>query len=33
LITWREMIVTRYEEGKIAEEWGVSDLAEHLHAN
>ncbi len=33
LISWREMIVTRYEEGKIAEEWGVSDLAEHLHAN
>jgi len=32
LITWREMIVTRYEEGKIAEEWGVSDLAENLHA-
>ncbi len=33
LITWRAMIVTRYEKGKIAEEWGVSDLAEHLHAN
>ena len=33
LITWREMIVTRYEEGKIAEEWGVSDLASRLHAN
>ncbi len=33
LIKWRTMIVTRYEEGKIAEEWGVSDLAERLHAN
>ena len=33
LITWRSMIVTRYEEGKIVEEWGVSDLAERLHAN
>jgi|GEM_PF-787882 len=33
LITWRNMIVTRYEEGKIAEEWTVSDLAEHLHGD
>ena len=33
LITWRSMIVTRYEEGKIVEEWGVSDRAERLHAN
>jgi steroid delta-isomerase-like uncharacterized protein len=33
LITWRSMIVTRYEEGKITEEWGLNDLAERLHAN
>jgi steroid delta-isomerase-like uncharacterized protein len=23
---WRDMVVTRYENGKIAEEWGVSDF-------
>lgn len=23
---WRDMVVTRYEKGKIAEEWGVSDF-------
>ncbi len=33
LMTWRAIIVTRFEEGKIVEEWGISDLAEHLHAN
>ena len=33
LITWRNMIVTRYEEGRIAEEWTVSDLAERLHGS
>ena len=29
-ILWRDIIVTRYEAGKIAEEWGVSDLGERL---
>ncbi len=29
-IVWRDMIVTRSEDGKIAEEWAVSDLAERL---
>ena len=29
-ITWQEMVVTRYEAGKVAEEWSVSDLGEHL---
>ena len=33
LIEWQDMIVTRYEEGKIAEEWGVSDLAGRLQAD
>lgn len=33
LITWRSIIVTQYEEGKIAEEWGVSDLAGRLQAD
>lgn len=28
VITWQEMIVTRYEDGMIAEEWGVSDFVE-----
>ena len=27
-MVWQEMIVTRYEDGKIAEEWGVSDFVE-----
>jgi steroid delta-isomerase-like uncharacterized protein len=31
-VTWRDMVVTRYEAGKIAEEWAVSDLAEQLRA-
>ena len=31
-IVWRDMIVSRFEDGKIAEEWAVSDLAEHLLA-
>lgn len=29
-IVWRSMVVTRYEEGRIAEEWGVSDLGAQL---
>lgn len=29
-ITWRDMITSRFEDGRIAEEWAVSDLAEHL---
>ncbi len=29
-ITWETMIVTRFEDGKVAEEWGVSDLGEKL---
>ena len=33
LIEWQDMIVTRYEEGKIAEEWGVSNLAGRLQAD
>ena len=31
-IAWRDMVVTRFEGGLIAEEWAVSDLAEHLLA-
>ena len=31
-IVWQDMVVTRYEDGMIAEEWGVSGLAERLHA-
>ena len=31
VITWRDMVVSRYDAaGKIAEEWGVSDLGERL---
>lgn len=30
VVTWQDMIVTRYEAGKIAEEWAVSDLGERL---
>lgn len=30
VVVWRDMVVTRYEAGKIAEEWGVSDLGEQL---
>jgi predicted ester cyclase len=29
-ISWREMVVSRFEDGFIAEEWVVSDLAEKL---
>jgi len=29
-ITWREMLVSRLADGRIAEEWVVSDLAEKL---
>ncbi len=29
-VTWYEMIVTRFESGKIAEEWVISDLAFQL---
>ena len=28
---WRDMIVTRYEKGKIAEEWAVSDFNARSH--
>lgn len=27
-VVWQDMVVTRYEKGKIAEEWGVSDFVE-----
>ena len=29
-ITWHDMVVTRYEGGKIAEEWAVTDIRERL---
>jgi steroid delta-isomerase-like uncharacterized protein len=29
-IAWREMVVTRFESDRIAEEWAVSDLGERL---
>jgi predicted ester cyclase len=29
-IVWRDMVTTRLEEGRIAEEWVISDLAERL---
>ena len=29
-VAWRDMLVSRFEDGLIAEEWAVSDLAEHL---
>ena len=29
-VTWRDMLVSRVEDGRIAEEWVVSDLAEAL---
>ena len=29
-VVWQEMVVTRYEAGKVAEEWSVSDLGERL---
>ena len=31
-ILWRDMVVSRFEDGMIAEEWAISDLAEHLLA-
>ena len=29
-LAWRDMLVSRFEDGRIAEEWAVSDLAEQL---
>ena len=29
-IVWRDMLTSRFRDGLIAEEWAVSDLAEHL---
>jgi len=29
-LVWRDMLVSRFEDGRIAEEWAVSDLAEQL---
>jgi len=29
-IVWRDMLTSRFEHGRIAEEWAVSDLAEHM---
>lgn len=31
-LRWREMVVTRFSGQRIAEEWVISDLAEHLFA-
>ena len=31
-IMWRTIVVTRYEDGMIAEEWGVSDIGAQLLA-
>lgn len=31
-IVWREMVTSRFRDGRIAEEWLVSDLAEQLLA-
>lgn len=28
VVSWREMIVSRYEDGRIAEEWAVTDFVE-----
>ena len=30
VVTWQDMVVTRYAADKIAEEWSVSDLGEQL---
>ncbi len=27
ILTWRDMVVSRFENGQIAEEWNVSELA------
>lgn len=29
-IVWRDMITSRFRDGRIAEEWAISDLAEQL---
>ena len=29
-IVWRDMLTSRFQDGRIAEEWAVSDLAERL---
>jgi steroid delta-isomerase-like uncharacterized protein len=29
-VVWRDMLTSRFSDGLIAEEWAVSDLAEHL---
>lgn len=29
-VVWRDMVTSRFEDGRIAEEWAVSDLAERL---
>lgn len=31
-VVWRDQLTTRFHEGRIAEEWAVSDLAEQLLA-
>jgi len=31
-LTWRDMVVTRFAGGKVAEEWVVSDLSAQLLA-
>jgi predicted ester cyclase len=31
-VSWRDMVVTRHEAGRIAEEWAVTDLGERLRA-
>ncbi len=32
-VEWRDMVVTRFDGGKIAEDWGVSELAGQLFSN
>ena len=29
-VVWRDMVATRFRDGMIAEEWAITDLAEHL---
>ena len=29
-VVWRDMLTSRFHDGLIAEEWAISDLAEHL---
>jgi steroid delta-isomerase-like uncharacterized protein len=31
-LVWQDIVVTRFEEGMIAEEWGASGLADRLYA-